>query len=223
MVLAYVFHHEQCRTPLAHVRRRARGGACARGEFGVVHDSTVAMLSWKLKWPLSGDRFDVQINMCSGACFHHGQCRPPHARRRARAVHSRKSRHVGLGTAACLRAGARRCPEQQEKLQTRICGVSEARAASPSGARHARHRPCTSARPRSGRARDGQEALVFAVHSANCATVLPSGWCVCKGLRVSTTSGSRWVDLRARQWSTTKWCSCVKNKSKCSWALAYSS
>ena len=73
---------------------RSRGGACACGGFGVVNTRNVGMLAWKLKWPLSCDRLDFQVNMCPGVCF------PPLAMQtsprarwppRARVVHNRNA------------------------------------------------------------------------------------------------------------------------------------
>ena len=46
-----------------------RGRARARGEFCVVHRRQTAMLVWKLKKNLNGDRLNFEINICSGECF----------------------------------------------------------------------------------------------------------------------------------------------------------
>eukprot|EP00959_Pyramimonas_sp_CCMP1952_P011335 238069-Pyramimonas_sp.AAC.2 len=43
-------------------RARARALAVARDVFCIVRNRTVAMLSWELKWALSGDRWDFQLN-----------------------------------------------------------------------------------------------------------------------------------------------------------------
>ena len=40
--------------------------ARALSEFCIVHNRKVAMLAWKLKWPLNGDRLDFEVNM--GLC-----------------------------------------------------------------------------------------------------------------------------------------------------------
>ena len=55
-------HMDSCGAP-SRTRARARPRARARAGFCVPQYGKVAMSAWKLKWPLSGGQFDVQVSM----------------------------------------------------------------------------------------------------------------------------------------------------------------
>ena len=61
----------------------------------IVHNTKVAMLAWKLKCSLSGDRWDFQVNRGSGVFSYYGQYRKPRVRERMR---------VSMVTRLCARA-----------------------------------------------------------------------------------------------------------------------
>ena len=69
----------------------ARAAARAREEVCIVSNEKVAMLVWKLRRTLIGDRLDIQVNMGSCVCVllwalqrSPRVAAPPRARRRAR-------------------------------------------------------------------------------------------------------------------------------------------
>ena len=51
----------------------------------IVQNGKVAMSAWKLKWALSGDRSDFQVNMARRTCSLSCALQTPLARARARA------------------------------------------------------------------------------------------------------------------------------------------
>ena len=79
----------KCRPDGAACAARARGWGVAHCA-DIVQNKTVAMLPWALKWPLSGDRLNFQVNM--RFCF---RCRPGGAACAARASARPRSRAGG--------------------------------------------------------------------------------------------------------------------------------
>ena len=74
-----------CRSIGSASDARARARASARGESCTARNRKVAVLAWKLKWPLRGDRVDFGVNMGPVTCWSIGSASDARAVARVRA------------------------------------------------------------------------------------------------------------------------------------------